>query len=527
MSLLYRGIWQDDRDDLCLVATESFRSWVASKGMALHIPDEGVVECSHEHGTAEVVVRRALAAGVDAVQFELVEDRPDHAERWTTRLTALEGEKGDRWVWVDLERVADDMSSRPPLAAPRLVRDLIESGLDVRVDQVRLLTNAHTISAGGLHGLIRNGNRTLPLVVFSVDPHGGDTPTIRRADTTAQRLAGAVQVMILPTQHMAEFNDRVDDGLGVWGGAARVYLPNSGAGGLRPERHRYISLAQMGDDPRRPAQILSNMISSTVTARRPPALYERVRRELRLGRNRSDAELLVVAEEEIERLTKERNELKDDREAIEYELLDTQADLEDAVGQVTRLQNQLQVMLVGERDDNIAEKTQSLTCEPQNIAEALGFARSRLTGLVIPEGIERDLDVLDSHMNAVSWGQRVWQGLRALHVYADSGFDGGFWQWCSRSGHNWAWPATDKKLAMRESRTVESSPRLSEQRRFPIDERIDASGFVIMWSHLKIAEGGGPLAPRVYFHDDSRGETGRVHIGFIGPHRHTENTRTN
>jgi hypothetical protein len=48
-----------------------------------------------------------------------------------------------------------------------------------------------------------------------------------------------------------------------------------------------------------------------------------------------------------------------------------------------------------------------------------------------------------------------------------------------------------------------------------------------MLAHLKIAEGGGPLAPRVYFHDDTRGPTGRVHIGFIGPHKYMENTRTN
>jgi hypothetical protein len=80
---------------------------------------------------------------------------------------------------------------------------------------------------------------------------------------------------------------------------------------------------------------------------------------------------------------------------------------------------------------------------------------------------------------------------------------------------------------MTESETVQQTKRLREQRRFPVDTRGDPSGSVIMWSHLKIAEGGGPLAPRIYFHDDTRGETGKVHIGFVGPHRHTENTRTN
>lgn len=527
MSLLYRGVWQDDREQLLEAAAATFSSWLASKRIDLRVPDEGVVGGEYDTGRVEVISRRAIAPKVDALQLELIEERPAFGERWTTRLTVLDGEVGDRWVWVDLERVADDASSRPPLAAPRLVRELIETARDARVDQVRLFTTYRTIDPVGLCGLIRNSNRTLPLVVFSVDPVGGDTPTFRRADHAARILAGAVQVMLLPAHHTTAFNELVDEGLGVWGGAVRVYLPNRGPSGLRPDRHRYISLNQMGDDPKRPAQILSSMLATTVTARRPPAVYERVRRELRLGRNRTDAELLAVAEEEIDRLTKERNELKDDRERLDDELLDTQADLEDAVEQVTRLQNQLQTMLIGASQGAAAEETQSLTCEPQNISEALQLARERLSHLVIPVGVERDLDDLDSHMNAVSWGQRVWQGLRALHVYAESGFDGGFWQWCEQSGHFWAWPATNKKLAMRESQSVESSPRLAEQRRFPVDTRIDGSGTIIMWSHLKIAEGGGPLAPRVYFHDDSRGGTGMVHIGYIGPHRHLENTRTN
>lgn len=31
----------------------------------------------------------------------------------------------------------------------------------------------------------------------------------------------------------------------------------------------------------------------------------------------------------------------------------------------------------------------------------------------------------------------------------------------------------------------------------------------------------------VYFHDDTGGTTGKVHVGFIGPHGLMPNTRTN
>lgn len=527
MSLLYRAIWQDDRDEVCAAAADAFGAWIRNKRIDLRVPDEGAVEGTYDQGTVEVVARRAIAGGVDAVQLELSEDRPRHGERWTTRLTALDGPAADRWMWVDLERVADDASIRPPLAAPKLVRDLIDTGTDARVDQVRLMTKAHTINPPGLVGLIRNPDRTLPLVVFSTDPVGGFTPTLRRANETAQRLAGTVQVMILPAEHTVEFNELVDDGLGVWGGAARAYLPNSGPTGLRPDRHRYIALTQMGSDPAGPSRILSAMLAATVTARRPPAAYDRVRRELRLGRDRTDAELLAMAEEEIERLTAERNELKDDLGRLEEDRLDTQADLEESVSEATRLQNQLQLMLVGSADAAAAEGTADLACEPRNMSEALKFARERLTHVVIPDGVERDLDDLDTHMNSVSWGELTWRGLRALHLYAEAGFDGNFKQWCQESGHFWAWSASDKKLALRESESVETNARMREQRRFPVDRQIDDSGTVIMWAHLKIAEGGGRLAPRVYFLDDTRGATGKVHVGFVGPHRYTENTKTN
>jgi hypothetical protein len=48
-----------------------------------------------------------------------------------------------------------------------------------------------------------------------------------------------------------------------------------------------------------------------------------------------------------------------------------------------------------------------------------------------------------------------------------------------------------------------------------------------MLSHIKVAEGGGPLAPRIYFYDDTRGPTGIIHVGFFGPHRHMPNKSTN
>lgn len=165
----------------------------------------------------------------------------------------------------------------------------------------------------------------------------------------------------------------------------------------------------------------------------------------------------------------------------------------------------------------------------QDVSEAVLAARTYLAEwLEVPDGVERELDGIDSAPNAYAWGNSTLRGLRALAEYVKArriGFGGGFWEWCER-GDPGAWPATTKKLAMRESESVANNSRWAKAREFPIDTRVSPDGLQYMESHLKISEGGGDLAPRVYFHDDTAGPTGKVHIGFVGPHYLVPNTKS-
>jgi len=525
MTLLYRGIWRDDREDLLVSISKQFRTWLPTKEIHVELPDEGVVDGTYPKGKFEVIVRRADADGTAATQIELSEDRPGSGEQWTTRLVGIAAPYGEQWVWVDLERVAEHSSERPQWAAPRLARDLIDSGTDPRVDQVRLTTAAHQIDASGLGGLIRNEERSIPLVVFSEDLTRGRPWTTKRADSVARTVAGAVQVMLLPQREADAFNEAHKE-LAVWGGTARVYLPNVGPGGLRPERHRYISTIQMGNNPAAPSRIIAAMLAGIISARRPPLSYHTVRRELRFGRGRSEAELINYADSEITRLTRERDELKDQVERTEEELFDTQVDLEEAVKDAARAKDEFQKSLVARDDPGAVDSVSHLAVQPSSIADALEKARSLLTGVVIPHGAERDIEELDSHWCSSAWSSLIWSGLRALHTYTEADFNGDFWMWCQTSGHLWVWPASEKKLAMTESETVQNNDRLQEQRRLPVSTDVDRTGKVLMYAHLKIAEGGGDLAPRVYFYDDTRGDTGKIHVGFVGPHRYMENTKS-
>ncbi|HCG54650.1 hypothetical protein [Brevibacterium sp.] len=164
---------------------------------------------------------------------------------------------------------------------------------------------------------------------------------------------------------------------------------------------------------------------------------------------------------------------------------------------------------------------------PTSVGEAVERARVELaTFLRVPESAARDLDRIDGAPNASAWASTTWRGLVALADYArdvrQRGVTGGFWNWCAQQG---SWPASPKKLAMSESQTVANNAQMSAKRVFKVAKAVDPSGEMLMRAHLKISEGGGDLAPRVYFYDDTAGKTGRVHVGFVGPHYLVPNTR--
>lgn len=155
----------------------------------------------------------------------------------------------------------------------------------------------------------------------------------------------------------------------------------------------------------------------------------------------------------------------------------------------------------------------------ERFADLRGAARRWLHHVVIPKSAEREIESLDQAEKSSIWAQKAWDGLRALNEYAQrpGDFKGGFWQWCESSHPIYRWPPTSDALAMSEGDYVMSY--LKDTRTFPISGDVAADKKIVMQPHLKIQKGGGENIPRIYFHDDTRGNTGKVHIGFIGPHR--------
>ncbi|MGW1275566.1 hypothetical protein ACWD4V_01225 [Streptomyces tsukubensis] len=119
---------------------------------------------------------------------------------------------------------------------------------------------------------------------------------------------------------------------------------------------------------------------------------------------------------------------------------------------------------------------------------------------------------LDGYPMARVWAAKGWTAMASLDSYAaasTAGFTGGFYQFCLNPPPG-AQPYPIKQIAMTESRTTMGQYGSERMFLLPDGERVE------MQAHLKLGTRG--IAPRVYFRDEVKGSTGRLVVGYIGPH---------
>lgn len=523
MALLFRAIWKDDTPDLHEWAIERFESWVRGKHRGeWQVPTDGAVVVD-ELPPSDVTLQRASGNAGSIQRAALHEDADD--ARWTTTLTTTKTESGPGSIWVDVERVAEDPFGRFDIAAPRLVPDLIAHGVNPRRGPLLLTTRPTAVrpsEVDALVDLLCDPGRDLPVVVFTKrgDVSGDEwVETVKRA---SEKLAASAAVRMLPPDAVDPFINAAGRDLAVWGGALRVYLPGFSLDEGRAWRHRFVLPQRLIGPPSRPGILVNGMLSRFLASQRAPVEYAKLRVLL------SQKEELDL--DEIENWLAEKDDeigrLADQVERLEIERDEYLSDFTDASEQLNILQRNYRLTLaeVGQA----ATLDDAFPASADACSTAVDHARQWLEGVVIPEGAIQDLDDLDQAMESTAWGETAWRALQALDAYAQTAgdFNGGFWEWCSSSGDPMVWPASQKKLAMSESETVMNNQRLRDKRIFPIATVVDPSGSLLMQAHIKIAEGGGGLAPRIYFYDDTKGPTGKVHVGYFGPHRNLPNTKT-
>lgn len=371
---------------------------------------------------------------------------------------------------------------------------------------------------------IADETRAVPVIVFSVDPSVGPEGYARRVRQTAERLAGCADVRMLLAQSAEVFVAATHaSGMSVYDGAARVYLPGVSAGEPEPWRHPTIPAHLLTDRPTTAAVRISRLVLPRVVAQRPPMLYRtRVKQFLdrSLGADIDWQALAVDLDGRVTALKAETEAMREEKDLALLEALDSELEAADALQRLDGLRVRLSEL--GEHPDG-HEARSPLVAEARSCAEAVALAAG-LENVVVHPAAPRDIDRMDQSPASALWGQRLWNHLRSLDAYAAEKGPG-FLTWCETSGHPRA--ISSKFIAMAESEPVCKSPTLRQHRVLPIDEQLDPSGFIEMFAHLKPVQGGGMQVPRVYFLDDTKGATGKIHVGFIGPHDLMPNLQTN
>lgn len=524
MTIVYRAIWEDSRDDIHTRARGHFSDWLAEKGYCVEVPIEdfsqqGNIKLTHEVADTDNGIAHRLI---------LAEERTTVSQDyWRTTLTTISIEH-QQWVWVDLEFVSDEnFGDRPKPRRPGLVKRLIEDG-HAHVGTIRLSNIAGHYDANHvatLANLILSPDRTLPIVVFTQDRQIPEVTIREAADSAADTLIGVGHVFTVTPSAVVRLNQQLGEPLRVYGGAARVYLPGAGKSDDQARRHYYILRDKVVKNRQATNWALSERIFPLAAAGRPPLAYRKLlhgnfgagRLSRAEQRERIADELLAMSDREVEKLSRRIEQLEKQAE----EALDAQAEAEQradtAESQLGYLQQEL--LARGARSEDVFR---AITLQVDNIdsMDAAVIRVLELPHLDIPESAFADIDELDRDPRSHIWGKNAVRALSALSIYAgmiltgeismslQSALNDGLLQ---ETGANPQWFATH------ESESTNQHGRYRGQRTFPVPVEVNPSGQVYMPAHIKL-KGGSPVAPRIHYHDDLRGQTRKFHIGWIGHH---------
>ncbi|MFE2024563.1 hypothetical protein ACFW9V_05305 [Streptomyces hygroscopicus] len=492
-----------------------------------------------------------------AIRLQLREDKPDAT--WRTTITAVAFEDSSALLSVSLEVFPNDDTPLAPVR-PGLVRDLVR---DLKpIDGLAPLTlDAQSVSAEGVDALIDvlcDPARHMPVIV-AARPIRPDPLWSERMAKAMRDCAGAAALYLLvDTEAVDAFRAAIGEYHRVAPGAVRTFLTEvDPAWPKDASRHRFLTVARMSDSQDHAWRGLARTVQRISTeAPLPDALRtlafpddasrrHRQERQAALATVRPSDELAVMRKdvEDLKALLAQADEeLKEAARTAELSAL-TVASLEEqlhaameradgdmeealrALDDVERARAEADILRRRLRDAGRYDDTVVVE-QPRGVPDSFEELWERLDdfeGVLVTADRSKALE-LDEGERARVWAAKAWNALRALDSYtqaAREGFNGGFYQHCTSDRPGAVnWPL--KQFAPAESDTTMN--RWGAERIFAVPEDVDPSGRKEMQAHLKLGSKGS-TSPRIYFLDDTEGITGRVIVGYIGPH--LTNTKTN
>lgn len=221
MARFYQAILRDDGDALGVRLRRCFVKWAG-------VPDDGAPTAQTTRGRTHVRIDDSPVCG----RYVTEEQSPQGTLR--TTITWATPFAKPHWVTAVID---GDPAAEPDLVdAPAVVADFLMTGRPGD-GAVPLEASPHLISTDELDQTVAwlaHPARRVPVVVLTPDPRSPDLPA-QNAARLAEALAGiAVVVRLYDHRTQEALNDRLGDGLEVFGGGLRTYLPD-----LRPGAESY------------------------------------------------------------------------------------------------------------------------------------------------------------------------------------------------------------------------------------------------------------------------------------------------
>ena len=526
MQLVYRALWQESRQDPEASIRKTLSKWSSPQTIE-------VLNANGDSGLAVTEMRSSF----------------ERDKRVTIRVTRRDEKQ---YVWVDVENFSASSGLESMDRIQSLIQDLIDDSEknhgNPRRGEIRFQSRVQIAGPVAVK-LIPQSNRKAAIICIAHDPLREENQK-KLAKLLARQFAGSALVVYLPPGDLGRFQNEVGGDLSLYPGEIRIYPP------AKKESRNVISIPpisalniQKTKHEKISARVLQALQSSLV-ATPVPQVCEEGARLLRGSQNPDDEKMQERQNIDFENLLKENERLRDtvaslhsdrdhDLEAIDHledQLRNTKRMMQESEDWWRGLldeENAKRVAAEEERTDvelrfidfamseNLKRMRKESVYSISSITEALERGRTVLRKVQIPHNVSNMLEDLEGNQRSRTWGRSIWDALLAFNVFAESQFNGNFLKWCETSGDAFVWHA--QNISMRESETVHSNERLRSQRILPVATELDPSGKVFMEAHLKF---GGSSAPRLYFYDDSKGATGKIHIGGLDPHSRWENTTT-
>lgn len=561
----------------------AYETWVTGKKNFDALPESGTVESRDGARLTAKTVSRSDAVDFAAKRWTLVEEWAPpvwykNSETSRTGVTTVTLALSERqlWLWVDVEpptmrypdRHGREVEEVQNSGRPTFVSDILDA-VEMRDGVAEPLSDFQIIAtpAHVAHLAEVLGDETrIGAVLVTAPP--ADVDVAEWADLSKNRV-GQIQGMGIGYALAPDARDLFNEKHGHAGhwvpqGGMRTFLPGARLGVTEDAfNHRLLAPSTLRDSSEnRIRRILRNAQVKRLSALRiPDALREVDYDFLRQERLRpfadlhstdavnpdvSEAEtiahlkaLLGEAEEAALEAFDENKQEKDRADAAlsiaeeleveanaNYSSMTTlRVERDELLARVELLQRKLEEL---GGDGPLAawsfSEANPLDTYPKTFAELLERVDD-LEGVSFTGDTEEALS-LDEHTGlGETVVMRTWDALVTFDSYAaarrDHGFDQSLSHYVTHATHGHR--VQIGKVTWTESESVKTREKYRAERTFPVDEKVDESGYRFMVAHVRLSNLTG-VAPRLYF-DDTYSDIGSVTVGYLGAH--LSNTLTN